>query len=89
MPDGPLVEAINAHHGQVDPGEWWACDFPERPAASDWTVFDVRCPSCLIAGDAAVRYLAPLLGMDVRTEDDPDGDEAWLVADFWLWRNGS
>lgn len=81
--------AIDAHQGSVESGEWWACDYPERPADPDWTIFDVRCPPCLLAGDAAVKHLALWWGMDVRSEDDPDGDEPWSVADFWLWRNGS
>lgn len=76
----PTIDPDPPHSGQVDPGEWWACSQPERPADSDWTIFDLRCASCRISAHAALRSLPLHAGVDIRTEGDPDGHKAWIVT---------
>lgn len=61
--------------------QYWACDQPERPPVSHVTVFEERCPACVIALRAAfannafghVRVLDPTSGEftgEVRYDDD-------------------
>lgn len=76
-----LTPQPQSHSGAADPGEWWACQQPERPAESDWTMFDLRCRPCVLAAHVAVRHLAPDRGIDIRTAEDPDGDNVVLVAE--------
>lgn len=42
-------------HPQLQAGYWYACEYPERPADEEWTIFDMRCSSCVIARQAAMR----------------------------------
>jgi hypothetical protein len=39
----------------LGPGEWWACEHPERPPELNRTVYCFRCDRCRIALDAARR----------------------------------
>lgn len=77
-----MSEGLAVHGGQVDAGEWWACTAPERPADASWTVFDLRCPRCLIAAHAATLHLPLWAGIDVRSGGDPDGDVPVTVAEL-------
>lgn len=33
----------------VGPGEWWACDFPERPPSHSYTLYGDDCAACDLA----------------------------------------
>lgn len=66
---------MSALHGSwLVPGEWWACQFPERPA-NDQAVFEERCPACVIAAGAD---LAANGDREMFDMDDDDAPGCWL-----------
>ena len=54
MTDYPGYEDLPIHGFDLEPGEWWACLQPERPALNNTRAsFDERCTKCYMAAHAA------------------------------------
>lgn len=52
------MPAADGHPPLSRPGEWWACEHPERPPDGFWTVYYAgECRACRIALQAAIANL--------------------------------
>lgn len=46
-----MTEASTTDHPELDPGEWWVCENPERPITADARLA-AWCPRCAIGAHA-------------------------------------
>jgi hypothetical protein len=52
----------------LQPGEWWACEHPERPL-DDMTLFAYGCTPCRVAWNAAIMRGEPRMANVEHSED--------------------
>ena len=54
---GPVLQA----DVEMEHGDWWACEHPERPYQAGYTCFhNVACRPCLIAAEVVLNKINPL-----------------------------
>ncbi len=78
-PQSPPTLALHAvpsgrveHPGCLADGEYWACEFPERPFGGFTAVWD-QCPACLLAAHAAWKNGALSVEMKSATSGETTG----------------
>ena len=62
--------ALHDDRAKEGPDDWWACFFPERPGEPDRTLYDRRCPKCLLKKQIDLRTVQDVGIRSVRELND-------------------
>jgi hypothetical protein len=76
----PGVDVEPLHGIRLQPGQWWGCEFPERPHTDD-ECWDQRCPRCRIRM-ALVLQLHGDIELKETHDGSPRGDTISQVLDL-------
>jgi hypothetical protein len=76
------------HVFPMEPGDWWACEYPERPVEPATTMFDENCPACRIGAEAYIRMNGEI-GCQYYSPEGWMGYEASSTEILEKWANAS